>query len=77
MVKGSPFTVRVGPDPAKPKKTIIEPKNCYVFGPGAVKSAVKRKSSFTIQAIGLHGEKLSSGGMFLFINIIIMVVEFY
>lgn len=66
MVKGSPFTVRVGPDPAKPKKIPINAKNCYVFGPGSVKSVTKRRSTFTIQACGPNGEKLQTGGKFYF-----------
>ena len=62
MVKGSPFTVRVGPDPEQDSRIVPEPSKCYVFGPGAKKAAIKRKCSFVLQACGPTGEKARIGG---------------
>jgi hypothetical protein len=63
MVKGSPFTVRVGPDPEQDKRIVPEPSRCYIFGPGAKKTVVKRKTAFVLQACGPDGTKVKNGGM--------------
>eukprot|EP00026_Physarum_polycephalum_P006550 Phypoly_transcript_06598.p1 GENE.Phypoly_transcript_06598~~Phypoly_transcript_06598.p1 ORF type:complete len:498 (+),score=103.80 Phypoly_transcript_06598:150-1643(+) len=62
MVKGSPFTVRVGPNPDQDRRIEPEPSRCYIFGPGAKKTAVKRKTSFVLQACGHDGSKVKNGG---------------
>jgi hypothetical protein len=68
MVKGSPFTVRVGPDPEQDSRIPPEPSKCYVFGPGSKQTLVKRKTSFVLQTCGQDGTKVKNGGTcFLYI----------
>jgi hypothetical protein len=62
MVKGSPFTVRVGPDPEQDKRIFPDPTRCYIFGPGSRRGVVKRKCTFVLQACGADGTKVKNGG---------------
>jgi len=62
MIRGSPFTVRVGPKPVELPKEPAVATLSYVHGTNYKQALVKHKSYFTITAVGAHNSRLTHGG---------------